>query len=69
MAKACAEYHMRKWQCKCEAVSHFYCTTNTARDKTFTTINYEDNEQKISDEGEKRQAIQQALKRDRMNGE
>ncbi len=53
MALACGKYHMRKWQSECDATGHFYCT---ARDKTFTATNYEDNGQKI-EMGEKKKPI------------
>lgn len=42
MLMSCAEY---------DAAGHFYCTASTARDKTFTTTNYEDNGLKKQDGG------------------
>lgn len=39
-AMAHSEYHLREWQGKCDAAGHF-CCVSTARDKTFTTKDYD----------------------------
>lgn len=57
MTMACAEYHMIKWQSKCDTARQFYC-----KDKSFTTITYEDNG------GEKIKCIK-VKQKGRMNGE